>query len=381
MGQLQKELQKKSVNTSRKSNMRKNEIELVKVNTKESLIPLATCVVGNILFFSDRHSTGIWAYDLRNGSLKVIGENRGAAHINMNYKVVQNGDQLFFLPFNAVQLCCYDLKKETMSYIDLPCEMKTREGRIYSGVAIHNKLWLFGYNLKYVFTYDISRGEFDRVRWAEEDQGPLYIRSAVCYREIIYAVSICHDAVYEINPKKETIIERPLNTINNGYTSVTICQSGLMLTPYEGDSLIWVDIANWTCKIIACEREMGEWIYGSGFMWKDTFYAIPCYGKYYLRIDLKTQHADYIEKYPEKGMLKDRSDVCGEPYVFGHSLYTPYLEKGFIEVIDLDSFSHENTGLHIYVDEVPLIRKESVVRESNWITLNRFIRTMQTEES
>ena len=135
---------------------------------------MAAAVIENILYFSDRFSNGLYQLDLDNGECTFIDyfydEEEKAW---LYFQAYIWGKKIYFIPYLAENIACFDIKSQEITYIELP-----KEGTVIHGVdgifaekfccqKNENILWMMpvGYNL--FLKLDLSNGQLSKVELPE----------------------------------------------------------------------------------------------------------------------------------------------------------------------------------------------------------------------
>lgn len=133
-------------------------------------IVMASAVIGNILYFSDRYSNGLYQLNLDNEEYTFVDyffdECDGGSLYFQAYVWEQ---KIYFIPGLADSIACFDTMTQEISYIKLP-----QEGIVVHGVdgifaekfccqRYENVLWMMpvGYNL--FLKFDLSNGQLSKV--------------------------------------------------------------------------------------------------------------------------------------------------------------------------------------------------------------------------
>ncbi len=355
---------------------------LIELKNDIILTPIGGVIVGRSLIFSERYSRGIWSYDFETQESIILGENTGEEDVNMCSEIVRVGDRVYFIPFTATKMSILDLNDMKIRYIELPDEIQKSEGHFYCGVEQDMIIYLFGYDHNKVYGYDTQKNTFYKLQWDKSSSSKsdglegLFVRSAVCWNGMVYAVSINNNSIYVIDTDDMLMNEIVLSANNIGYSGICVYKEELILIPRNGDVFVRYNIKTGEEQYIDADLSGGEWSYNGGAVWNNYLIAIPCYGDFFVRINLENNAVDHLEKYFDDNGNNKVEYACGMPLLDNDTLIVSYLNKRFLVSLNLNSWDKGRRKTVIKTNKINRLENERIVHETEVNSLDRFIKSL-----
>lgn len=265
----------------------------------------------NKIFFSTTYFNGLFELDLQNFSVKHIltfkGVDAESRHLHEGKVVVYN-HHLFFFPTSCDIIHVYDVNTGQQEIIQVPLALGTEKYFHIVCVAIRGeKVWMFSNELsKGVFNFDLKNRKLDRNNKLTEMLSKY--NAITNFVEIpeenkLYTCSVEHSILVEIDLGKEQVTEYEIEIANICIISLSYHEGRFWFVDKNSG-----DIYEWELHNCYTHRyRIGdlEWIEEKSIPFfqicfvKEKIYLLPCWSKYILELDKKTERIIKLAEYPE----------------------------------------------------------------------------------
>lgn len=266
---------------------------------------MAAAVIENILYFSDRFSNGLYQLNLDNGECTFIDyfyDEEAKAGLYFQAYIWEK--KIYFIPYLAENIACFDIISQEITYIELP-----KEGAVIHGVdgifaekfccqKSENILWMMpvGYNL--FLKLDLSNGKLSKIELPERlvfTEGIFNWRTSSLYgEEMIFqpwagTIQVRYDIISGIFKLEE--IEEEIRM----YRRYLKCGEYEIYVPWElKHGILIKDVVYKKKKILTFDPYVKDDTCIISFVNGNKAYLIPQIGRQIIVVNIKDFSIEYI---------------------------------------------------------------------------------------
>lgn len=252
----------------------------------KSLTPIAGTVIGDKYYFIEQNSDVLFEYDF-------VSENcicRGSLckSYNSSYylfvAVVERDQKLYFIPFNAEEVACFDIKTNEITRIPVPGAFRLKKQKCQVAIGIGKQIYMIGYGDSSILVLDTETLKWEVIPMHMSQRNLIY--AATLRGCEIYMVSAVSDTLFVFDTETRNLLEMDLNSGNEGFVGVLEMNHELLLVPRTGGIFVLYNLDTEEFRSLSTDlpKEFNSFC---GSSYRNEIYVIPNPGGRFLKLILQ----------------------------------------------------------------------------------------------
>lgn len=201
--------------------------------------------LGEEIWFSAANRNGLFKYNYSSKELVCVGifPNERSDADFLHSEIKRYGNKLVFIPFQAKNICVYDLEEDSFENIELPQMSRGQNySKFYTAIQEENLIYMIPCRYGGIIKYDVKNKDvqiIDEPFEGKSESTPIAMKAGCKVKESIYIASFTEGIIEELDLTTKMKKRYSINFCEKGISNLTYYRDIFWLTNNEGELIAW----------------------------------------------------------------------------------------------------------------------------------------------